>query len=82
MKINIDLTPRQFQYIYEFLYNTKLGNRNEFEKEISELMALWEDINVHDHVEAFEMRNGIVGVKVEFDEHGPTFAAVQTSAPW
>lgn len=73
-EVRLTLTPAQFQVIYEFLYNLKLGNRNQFETEISDLMIEFEDLGAHDIVEHFEEVSGTVPhIIVHFDQYGPEF---------
>ena len=38
-KVTLRLTPLQFQVIYEFLVNVKLGDNNKWESAISDLMG-------------------------------------------
>lgn len=37
--VQLNLTPEVFLVVYEFLYSTKLGDRNDFETAISDFMS-------------------------------------------
>lgn len=39
MQVQLNLSPEVFLVLYEFLYSTKLGDRNDFETAISDFMV-------------------------------------------
>jgi hypothetical protein len=49
-KVKLKLTPNQAAVIYQFLWNTRLGNRNQFESEISDLMIAMEYDGIEDYL--------------------------------
>jgi hypothetical protein len=65
-KAKLTLTPNQFAVIYQFLVNTRLGNRNKFEDAISNLFIDME----HDGAEAYlnEYVSELPKIHVEFSE--------------
>lgn len=78
MNISLTFTPRQFQVIYEFLFNTKLGERNPYEKEIADLMIALDDQNIQDVVETYEkISMSAPNIRVQVDQDGMTFEVVE-----
>jgi len=74
-RFNLKLTPEQFTVIYEFLYHTKLGNRNIYEDSVSDLMIQLEADGAKDIVNAIKALSGNFLVNVEFNqEDGMTFS--------
>lgn len=57
-KVKLNLTPLQFIAIYELLYNTQLGDRNEYEAAISDLMIQMEKDGAQELINGFLVREG------------------------
>lgn len=66
--VTLKLTREQFLVIYEFLYHTKLGERNVFEEAISNLMIEMEDTGAEDLVNEFRDVYGEVALAVHLSE--------------
>ncbi len=66
--VTLKLTREQFLVIYEFLYHTKLGERNVFEEAISDLMVEMEDMGVEALVNEFRDVYGEVEIQVHLSE--------------
>lgn len=66
--VTLKLTREQFLVIYEFLYHTKLGERNVFEEAVSDLMIEMEDMGVEDLVNEFRDVYGEVEIQVHLSE--------------
>jgi hypothetical protein len=65
-KIKLKLTPNQAAVIFQFLWNTRLGSRNEFESEISDLMIKMEQDGIQGYLE--EHVPNLPKIKVECSE--------------
>jgi hypothetical protein len=75
MFINLRFTPEQFSVIYEFLYHTRLGNRNIYEDAISELMIKLENDGAEELVNLVKEDYGNFTINVEFNQDdGMTFS--------
>lgn len=57
--MNIDLTAQEVAVIWEFLRNVRLGNRNPYEKVISDLMIDLEKSGIEDRLNGFYTRFGL-----------------------
>jgi hypothetical protein len=74
--VKLTLTPNQVAVIYQFLWNTRLGSRNVFEEEISNLMIDME----HDGIDAYlnEFVPDRPKISVEFnDDEGMVFKVLE-----
>ena len=63
-EVTLEISELQFLVIYEFLYNTKLGDRNKFESAISDLMQEFEESGVDIVANMIRKRYGKVDIGV------------------
>jgi hypothetical protein len=71
--IKLSLTEKQFLVIHEFLFNTKLGDRNKFESEISDLMADMDNDVTRFTMELCVKKHGLPKIGATIDEDGLVF---------
>lgn len=71
--IKLSISEEQFLVIYEFLYNMKLGNGNQFESAISDLMADFDNDVTRFIVNTCEANHGKPRVSAVMDEDGFCF---------
>jgi hypothetical protein len=72
--IRLTLTPQEFLVINEFLYRVRLGNRNQFEEAVSELMILLEEGGSDEFAARAATEYGVPSIGVEFsDDEGLVF---------
>ena len=65
-KVKLKLNPNQVAVIYQFLYNTRLGSRNKFENDISDLMIAMEEDGIEGYLNEFVP--DMPKISVEFNE--------------
>ena len=70
--VHLVLTQPQYLVLHELLMNIKLGDRNQFESEISDLVIALEN-DVGDFAVAnMQMQFGKPGISLECDDYGFT----------
>lgn len=72
--VTLKLTPAQFVIIYEFLYNTQLGDRNHFESEISDLMIEMDTEVTRMAINDYIKHEGQPKIKAHIDKQSTTFS--------
>jgi hypothetical protein len=66
-KFKLKLTPRQLAVIWAFLSETRLGTRNEYEDEISDLCIKLQDKGIEDYLND-ELDGESPKINVEFNQ--------------